>query len=190
VVQARSDVLVGGLVHHVAMTWIAPEVVRASAPLIATEREMLQGWLDFQRQTLRLKCAGLDLDQLRRRSAEPSSLTLLGLVRHMAEVERWWFRRARGQDLPQLFCSEEGPDDDFNGVDSADPAADFATFAEECALADAAVADLSLDATCVVPRWERDVSLRWIYVHMIEEYARHNGHADILRERIDGTVGD
>lgn len=152
---------------------------------------MLDGWLEYHRDTLLLKCAGLDADQLRQHSVEPSSLSLLGLVRHMAEVERWWFRRRfDGQQIEGRFCSEVSPDGDFDDVDTADPAADLAAFAEEVAAARAAAAGRDLDESFVHPRSGRELNLRWVYVHMIEEYARHNGHADLLRERIDGVVGD
>jgi uncharacterized damage-inducible protein DinB len=169
--------------------WTAPAVERSWPPHVAGERAMLQGWLDFHRQTLLTKCAGLTPAQLKTPAAEPSSLTLLGLVRHMAEVERWWFRRrSAGLPLNDLYCTEASPDGDFDDLDEADPATDFAAYADECAQADAAAADLSLDHTFAHPR-HGELSLRWVYVHMIEEYARHNGHADLLRERIDGQTG-
>jgi uncharacterized damage-inducible protein DinB len=151
---------------------------------------MLESWLDFHRATLLWKADGLDDDQLRLRSVPPSSLTLLGLVRHMAEVERWWFRRIiAGQDLPDIYCTEEMPDGDFDLVDDADPEADRATFLAEVEAARASAAARSLDVTGIHPR-HGEVSLRWVMVHMIEEYARHNGHADLLRELIDGATGD
>jgi hypothetical protein len=151
---------------------------------------MLEGWLDHHRQTLLLKCSGLGPEQLRRRAVDPSSLSLLGLVRHMAEVDRSWFRRrVAGQTLDYLYCSEDRPDGDFDDVDAADPEADFVTFAQECELARQAAAGRSLDDTFFHPHRQAEISVRWVYVHMIEEYARHNGHADLLRERIDGTTG-
>jgi uncharacterized damage-inducible protein DinB len=172
------------------MTWTAPTIERARVPYVADERAMLEGWLEFHRQTLVMKCAGLTGKQLKTAAAPPSSLTLLGLVRHMAEVERWWFRRmAVGDPIGDLYCSEESEDGDFDDIEDADPAADFATFEAECAAARAAVADRSLDDTFRNPRREADMSVRWVYLHMIEEYARHNGHADLLRERIDGATG-
>jgi uncharacterized damage-inducible protein DinB len=172
------------------MSWTAPEITRTPPPNVADERAMLQAWLDFHRQTLLFKCAGLDADQLRRRAVEPSTLTLLGLVRHMAEVERSWFRRrSLGQDIGFIYCTDASPDGDFDDVGPADPEADFATYRTECDQADAAAKDLPLDHTFYNPRREAMQSLRWVYVHMIEEYARHNGHADLLRERIDGATG-
>ncbi|HEX2774520.1 MAG TPA: DinB family protein [Micromonosporaceae bacterium] len=175
------------------MTWTAPRVDRAPTPKVADERPMLEGWLDFHRQTLLLKCVGLTAEQLKTPSVEPSNLTLLGLIRHMAEVERWWFRRnASGDDLSDIYCSEESPDGDFDDVAPADAAADFATYEREIELARSAIAGRSLDDT--FQRRRRDgttetFNARWVYVHMIEEYARHNGHADLIRERIDGTTG-
>ena len=157
----------------------------------APERAALQAWLDFHRETLRFKCQGLTGEQLVRRTAEPSTLSLLGLVRHMADVERAWFRRRLdGQaDLPALYWSEEHPDGDFDLADADGAEAAFATYQAECALADEAAAGRSLDDTFISSDGNT-LDLRWIYLHMIEEYARHNGHADILRERLDGVTGD
>ncbi|MEV6347277.1 DinB family protein [Actinoplanes sp. NPDC051851] len=171
-------------------TWTAPEAHRVTEPFVGDERAMLQGWLDWHRQTLLTKCAGLTAEQLRTASAEPSNLTLLGLVRHMTEVERSWFRkRAAGDaELPDAYCSPENRDGDFDDVAGADAAADFAAFPAEIRLCDAAVAGLPLEHE-FTGRTGR-ISLRWVYLHMIEEYARHNGHADLLRERIDGVTGD
>jgi uncharacterized damage-inducible protein DinB len=151
------------------------------------ERATLEGFLDYQRATLAWKCSGVADADLRRRCVEPSPLSLLGIVRHMAEVERGWFRHGvAGEERTHLFCSEEDPDADFDGVDDADVAAAFAAWAEECASSRAIIAGRSLDETFS----KRGVSLRWLLCHMIEEYARHNGHADLLRERIDGATGE
>jgi uncharacterized damage-inducible protein DinB len=177
--------------HLSEASWVAPTVERPSVSHVAGERAMLEGWLDFHRATLLQKCAGLTGEQLCERSAPPSTLSLLGLVRHMAEVERWWFRRFRGhQDAPDLYCTPESEDGDFDDTDPAGAAADLATFDRECALAREAVAAASLDETYHSERRGIDISLRWVFTHMIEEYARHNGHADLLRERIDGATGD
>jgi len=173
------------------MTWTAPKIERTSPPYVAGERDMLEGWLEFHRQTLLMKCEGLTGEQLKNATAPPSSLTLLGLVRHMAEVERWWFRRnVAGEPIEDLYCTEESPDGDFDDLETADPAADFAAFEAECEAARAAVAGRTLDDTFHHPRRRVDMTIRWVYVHMIEEYARHNGHADLIRERIDGVTGD
>jgi hypothetical protein len=172
------------------MTWIAPEVSRVHAPIVATEREALDGWLDFHRQTLLVKCQGLAGEQLARRAVAPSSLSLLGLVRHMAEVERAWFRRrfAGEAGLEWLYNSGGRWEDDIELADGSRAEADFATFGRECELARQATEGHSLDETFQHPDGEI-IDLRWVYIHMIEEYARHNGHADILREQIDGTTG-
>ena len=137
-----------------------------------------------------MKCEGLTDDQLRARAVPPSSLSLLGLVRHMGEVERSWFRRVlSGEQAPPRYYSDENPDGDFDDVADAGVAEAFGYWRDECAHARERVAAApSLDVTGTGRQGE-GYSLRWIMVHMIEEYARHNGHADLLRERIDGTVG-
>ncbi|GIF67145.1 hypothetical protein Ais01nite_51800 [Asanoa ishikariensis] len=171
------------------MTWIAPDIDRRNEPYVADEREMLQGWLDWHRDTLLWKCRGLGAEELTRQTVEPSTLSLLGLVRHMAAVERSWFHRAAGAPHEDLYYSDDNLDGDFNDGTAESAEADFATFREECAKADALAADLSLDHTFDTTRG-RTINLRWVYTHMIEEYARHNGHADLLRERLDGKTGD
>ncbi len=168
------------------MTWTAPDVERPEGPLTGPERPMLQAFLDWYRATLLHKCAGLTGEQLAERAVPPSSLSLLGLVRHMTKVERAWFRqRFAGEPIDNPFGDET--DADFNRLDPTRAAADYARLTEEIKLADAAVANASLDDT-FTSRGEV-MSLRLIYLHMIEEYARHLGHADLLRERIDGVTG-
>jgi uncharacterized damage-inducible protein DinB len=153
------------------------------------ERSTLLAFLEWQRETLARKCAGLAPDQLRIRSAEPSTLSLLGLVRHMADVERGWFRRTlAGEEVPERYSSDDDRDGDFDNVDTADVDEAFAGWHEECGLADEIISRRALDATGK-QQSGREVSLRWILNHMIEEYSRHNGHADLLRERIDGATG-
>jgi hypothetical protein len=162
---------------------------RHDPPLVADERTMYQGWLNFHRGTLLWKCTDLTDAQLKTASASPSKMTLLGLVRHMSEVERSWFRsRSAGLTLPDLYCPAGDRDGDFDNVAHADVARDLAAFKTECLASDEAVSWISLDDTFVGR--SGPTSLRWVYVHMIEEYARHNGHADLLRERIDGGTGD
>jgi hypothetical protein len=137
-----------------------------------------------------MKCAGLGAEQLKLRSAAPSTLTLHGLVRHMAEVEREWFRICfAGQDIGSLYSTEAWPNADLEDLESANPETDFATFTEEVRLARAVTVGRSLDDRFVHPQRSVEIDLRWIYVHIIEEYARHTGHADLLRERIDGVTG-
>lgn len=168
-----------------------PHVERPDPPLIGDERTMLEGWLEYHRATLLVKCADLSDAQLKLRSAEPSSLSLLGLVRHMADVERSWFRRVlAGEDAAPLFYTETDRDGEFDNVDSADAEEAFSTWRGECEHARNLVAAHSLDDVVTHRRWGESLSLRWIMVHMIEEYARHNGHADLLRERIDGRTGE
>jgi uncharacterized damage-inducible protein DinB len=166
-------------------------VERIEAPYEADERTMLVSFLDYHRATLAMKCDGLTHAQLRERSVPPSSLSLLGLVRHMAEVERSWFRRAiNGEDVPTIYYSETDPDGDFDNIDDADVDDAFATWRAECERAREIVAAApSLDVAGFRRSGDR-VTLRWVLVHMIEEYARHNGHADLLRERIDGATGE
>lgn len=172
------------------MTWRAPEPDRTSRLLVGGERAMLQSFLDYHRDTLLVKCQGLTGAQLATRSVEPSSMSLLGLIRHMTEVERGWFRmRAAGEDLTYFYASQADPDGDFDNLDPAAAESDYARYREEILLSDKAVASLPLDHTVAHPRSGLDLSLRWIYIHMIEEYARHNGHADLLRERVDGVTG-
>jgi uncharacterized damage-inducible protein DinB len=156
---------------------------------------MLNAWLDFHRDTLLLKCAGLTDDQLRLQSVPGSTLSLLGLVRHMTDVERGWFRCAlAGEEVPPLYRTAENPEGDFAGVATADVGETFKIFDRECDLARQAVAaapDLDAFGRADGRRAgvRRPFTGRWILVHMIEEYARHNGHADLLRERIDGATG-
>jgi uncharacterized damage-inducible protein DinB len=173
-------------------TWTAPPVDRADPGLILDEREALDASLDFQRDTLLLKCAGLTAGQLKERAVPPSRLSLLGLVRHMTEVERWWLRiHAANTDLPFPY-DPESTGLDFEALDEADAAANIEAYRWEIEQARATLARKLLDD--VVPSHgdhpERVRNVRWLYLHMIEEYARHNGHADLLRERIDGVTGD
>ncbi|MFI9596542.1 DinB family protein [Nonomuraea sp. NPDC052265] len=162
---------------------------RVPPPFAGDERTMLDNWLEWHRGTLAVKCAGLSDEQLRLRPAEPSTMSLLGLVRHMAHVERVWFRRVLdGEDIPRLWNKEVDIDADFNDVDDASVEEAFATWRDEIERARAISAAKPLDA--VGDRNGQDCTHRWILVHMIEEYARHNGHADLLRERIDGVTGE
>jgi uncharacterized damage-inducible protein DinB len=166
----------------------APQVERPDVPRVTDERTMLDAWLDYHRATLLMKCAGLSDEQLKVRSAEPSTLSLLGLVRHLTDVERGWFRRGvggeQGPEVQPIYCSDERPEGDFEDLDDLSPAAVFAAYREEVERCRVAAADVPLDQVV------GSQSVRWIYLHMIEEYARHNGHADLLRERIDGATGD
>ncbi|MEE1755493.1 DinB family protein [Streptomyces sp. SP18CS02] len=170
----------------------ADDGARTEPSGVAGEREMLEGWLEYHRRTLAMKCEGLEDSQLRETSAPPSGLSLLGLVRHMAEVERGWFSRTlAGEDAEPIYYTDEDPDGDFHP--SPDDTWDEArtTWQAEIARARELAAPVALDDLAVGrSRSGEGYSLRWIYTHMIEEYARHNGHADLLRERVDGATGD
>ncbi len=158
----------------------------------AAEGEMLEQWLDYHRATLEMKCEGLTPEQLRLRAVPPSSLTLLGLVRHMTEVESSWFHNIfRGEDFPAPYSTDEDRDGDFNDLDGAEPDEVFSRWRAECDYSREVTRAASLDAIAAASDGFRDqFSMRWILVHMIEEYARHNGHADLIREAIDGATGD
>jgi uncharacterized damage-inducible protein DinB len=166
---------------------------RENGPRLGDERATLTEFLRTQRLTLEMKCAGLDAADLARRSVEPSSMSLLGLVRHLADVERGWFRRRMaGQDAPPIYWSEADPDGEFDGA-APDPALvedAWARWREECAFTDRFVAEAPDLGLTALDGGGRPISLRELLVHMVEEYARHNGHADLLRERIDGRVGE
>ena len=161
---------------------------RSQPPFVADERTMLEAWLDYHRGTLLLKCEDLDDAGRKARPVPTSKLSLHGLVRHMAEVERAWFQRVLlgREDTPHLYGNVE--DSDFFPLDRADWDADLSQWHAACASSRAAATGHTLDDVGV--RHGEARSLRWIYLHMIEEYARHNGHADLLREMIDGSVGD
>jgi uncharacterized damage-inducible protein DinB len=163
---------------------------RIAPPLIAGEREMLRAFLDYHRATLAMKCDGLSDDDLRRQSMPPSTLSLLGLVRHMAEVERTWFRRVISREDVPLVWSDEGDYQvayDASGATRSEAFDAWQTEVEYSRKIEAAAE--SLDVIGHQPRWGEDVSLRLVMLHLIHEYARHNGHADFLREGVDGTVG-
>jgi uncharacterized damage-inducible protein DinB len=167
-----------------------PKDDRTDPPLVADERGTLEGFLDFHRDTLLWKCAELTGEQLLLRPLPSTQLSLLGLVRHLADVERSWFRqRFSGEDIPAIFYTEADPDLDLLPPADADPDADLAVFRAEVEAVKDTVRDRGLDET-FTDRRGRTFSLRWIYVHMIEEYARHNGHADLIREAIDGATGE
>jgi uncharacterized damage-inducible protein DinB len=162
---------------------------RQEPPFILGEREMLEGWLEYHRTTMLFKCEGLDEAGRKRRPVPTSKLSLHGLVRHMAEVERNWFRCVllRQPDAPSIWYDDDIEDSELVPLDDADWSADLAAWHAECAASRAAAARHSLDDTGL--RHGEPCSLRWIYVHMIEEYARHNGHSDLIRELVDGSVG-
>jgi hypothetical protein len=175
------------------VTWRAPDVDRPEPLFIADERRSLDSWLDYHRATLLWKCAGLTADQLAVRPVPTSALSLLGLVRHMAENERIWFRvRFAGEDIGRLYYwSPDQPEVelDLAAADSAE--VDFAIYATEVAAVRVTVGGHALGEKFVYgTQGQPERDLRWVYVHMIEEYARHNGHADLIRELLDGSTGD
>lgn len=163
-------------------------ITRTDPPFVATEREMLDAFLAFHQQTLLLKIDGLSDADLRR-AVVPSGMTLLGMVKHLAYVHRWWFRIAfAGEDAPVPW-SKDDPDADFR-VEPHETTADIvALYNDEASKARAIVQSASLEAMAQHPARQTH-SLRWILVHMVEEMARHNGHADIMRELIDGQTGE
>ena len=154
------------------------------------ERTMLSEFLDHQRATLLWKCEQLDGEALARRGVPPSTLSLLGIVRHMAVVEWHWFERVfLGSDAPCPISLDQDRDADFNDLDPAGAMKDIELFERQCEDSRAIVAAApGLEAEAA--RAREPIALRWILVHMVEEYARHNGHADLLRELIDGAVGE
>jgi hypothetical protein len=161
-----------------------------AAPAIADERTTLTGFLDFQRATLERKCDGLTGGQLREQPFAPSQLSLLGIVRHMAEVERNWFRTVlEGREMETIFWPPLDWQRTWRDLDNASVEESFAVWRAECARSRQLVAAApSLEVT----GWRRgeQIGLRWVLTHMIEEYARHNGHADLIRERLDGATGE
>jgi hypothetical protein len=173
----------------VAVSWTAPDYPRPDEPFIAGERAMLGGFLDSYRSSLLARCSGLNGHQLAERAVPPSNLSLLGLIRHLTDVERTWFRvRFGAEQLDSAYARPERPGAAFEDVDGADAARYLERLTAEQEAARRSVARLPLDAVYVSERWG-PMSLRWAYSHMIAEYAGHCGHADLIRERIDGRTG-
>jgi uncharacterized damage-inducible protein DinB len=171
------------------MTIIMDSQSRTESPTVADERTLLTGFLDFQRDTLAWKCSGLSDEQLKLRSVEPSSMSLLGLLRHITEVEHGWFNRTiAGEDVQPLYYLDEDRDGAFDDLDTHSPTDVYETWQAACARSREITAAYELDFEG--SRRGHPFSLRWVLIHMIEEYARHNGHADLLRERIDGATGE
>ena len=163
---------------------------RPRIPRVAAEREALTSYLDYYRATVAMKCRGLTPAQARTRSMPPSTLSLHGLVRHLAGVERWWFQQNfERRDVPFLFFTADEPDLDFDPPSDADFAADLGAWRAECAVSRDIVAGHSLDDTARPLDWHEDIDLRWLMLRMIAEYAQHCGHIDLLREGVDGRTG-
>ncbi|MDQ6938126.1 MAG: DinB family protein [Actinomycetota bacterium] len=150
---------------------------------------MLKAYLDHYRETFELKCQGVATAELSRRSSPPSTMSLHGLIRHLAGVERWWFAiNFGGLDLPMLYYRDDDPDQDFQSLDGS-PSAALNVWRDECARSRRIVDDAaSLEEVGAIER-NGSYTLRWLMLHMIAEYAQHAGHADLLREGIDGVVG-
>ncbi|SRR5579884_116425 len=167
---------------------------RRFPPLSGSERDVLNGFLDYQRDTLEWKCSGLTGDQLKERVVPPSPMTLLGLLRHMTEVEYFWFEDIllNRQDHFRLYSPlPDKPDGDWQDLDSHTPEEVLSSWKEACAVARQNAAAMEGLDSPAAREWDgQPVMLRWILAHMIEEYARHNGHADLFREGIDGETGE
>ena len=163
---------------------------RPHIPRVAAERQALAAYLEHFRATVELKCRGLTSAQLRSRPLPPSTLSLHGIVRHIASTERWWFQQNfERRDVPFLFFTVEEPELEFGPPPDADFQADLEAWRAECAVSRDIVDAHDLDDTARPLDWYEDVDLRWLMLRMITEYAQHCGHIDLLRERLDGRVG-
>ena len=167
------------------MTWTAPQMTRQDFPLDLTERQALEAFITWHRQTLLWKVAGLTGNQLVSHAIPTSNMTLLGIVRHMAEVERhWWRHRVAGEDVPNLYLDDK----EWTRLDPDRAAEDYQQLVDEWPMVDMVAARFDLDDT--FERGGESWSIRTLYLHLIEEWARHNGHADLIREAIDGATGE
>jgi Protein of unknown function (DUF664) len=155
------------------------DAARQFPPSRADERALLDGWLDYYRAALLHKCAGLSPQQLADRPCPPSTMSLIGLVRHLTEMERVYLHRLADPDLSLFYVTDDSPDGDFDDVQPEAVEADLKIFREHCARSREGIAARPLDH-----------GLRWTYLYLIKEYGRHLGHADLLRERIDGATGE
>ena len=163
---------------------------RPRIPPVAGEREALSAYLEHYRATVEMKCRGLTPEQAGTRSMPPSTMSLHGLVRHLAGCERWWFQQNfERRDVPFLFITAAEPDLDFDLPADADFDADLETWRAECVVSREIVAAHGLDDRARPLDWHEDVDLRWLVLRMITEYAQHCGHADLLREGVDGRTG-
>jgi uncharacterized damage-inducible protein DinB len=173
--------------------WLAPEVdPRDNEHVHGDERTTLLRMLQWQRQTVELKCEGLGPEDLARRAVPPSTMSLLGIIRHLAEVERRWFKRwMSGLDVPPHFYGPELPEGDFDGAvaDTAVIEESFRIWREEAAFADKFISEAADMEVRGNVEYEGEITLREVLIHVIQEYARHVGHADLMREVIDGRIG-
>ncbi len=172
------------------MSWTVPTPPPfPGGPDAGPDRPIVVAYLDYQRWTFRNICAGLSAEQLAARPIAATNLCLQGLLRHLAKVERIWFReRALGLELEPMYAPEFGKDADFEQVEAADAEQDYLRYLDEVRLARDAAKSLDFDAT-VTRRPGDTMSLRLVHVHMLAEYARHNGHADLIRQSLDGVTG-
>lgn len=167
-----------------------PARSRTRPGFLAADRDALEGWLELYRQTLPRKVAGLSPDQMCQRVVEPSRLSLAGLVRHLTMVEQAWFANTVAGRREPLLYKESGPEGDFDEVSPETVFVELQRYADELERSRAFAAEVAdLDAPLAIRRHGNELNLRWVYLHMIEEYARHLGHVDLLRERLDGVTG-
>jgi hypothetical protein len=170
------------------MTWTAPDVTAVDEPFVGDERAMLEGLLDFNRAMLLVRSAGLTGRDLARRSLPPSTMSLLGLIRHLTDVERQWLRRRfAGETIALVYATDANPDAGFDEADGEQAELDYARLLIEQQAARDAAATLPLDRAYEHSRYG-PMSLRWAYLHMIIEYAGHLAHAALLGEAIDGVT--
>jgi hypothetical protein len=168
-------------------------IVRTDPDRFGSQLENLAQFLDYHRATFEQKCAGLDVDQLKRRALPPSTLSLLGLARHLSEVERHWFAATMdGQDVDDVCCTPDNPDGDFDDLDSTSVADVWRHYREQVVEARRVLSTFGSadDSTRGGSQRRPPSTVRWVLLHLLEEYARHNGHADLLREAIDGRTGE
>lgn len=192
--QGRAETAAGG---RKVLYWGMPDVLpdrpdtRIPGPMTGGIHEIVNDWIEMYRETALLKVAGLSAGQLCEPSAEPSTLSLIGVIRHLTEVEVYWTKEVlEGQDLDSHYSSQADPDGDFNGANPITAFADIASYEREVAECRAILRNWDdLSSLAKAQRNGKDVNLGWILTHLIEEYARHLGHMDILRERIDGQTG-
>jgi uncharacterized damage-inducible protein DinB len=171
------------------VSWTAPEYVLPDEPFTGVERPMLDGYLDRYRASFLNRCSGLTAGQLAERPVPPSNLSLIGIARHLTDVELTYFRRRwGGQEIAGYYASEDRPDAAFEDASPATAERDLRRLAAEQEAARQAVAGMPLEEIFTNPRWGQ-MSLRWALIHMIGEYAGHTGQADLIRERIDGKAG-
>jgi hypothetical protein len=164
---------------------------RTEPPRIADERTMLVAWLEYWRASIHRKCAGLSAAQLAEKSCPPSPMSLIGLVRHLTEMERAYAHRLAEPGLALLYCTDASPDGDFDDVHADTAFADLEVFTVHCGRSREIMDGLGLDDEFGSKLGRaRPYSVRWVYQYLIKEYARHLGHADLLRERVDGAVGE